>query len=108
MFWPTSIVYNNDLKKTYSLFTYEGCSSVEVAKEVIKSWRENEKLLVLCAYVTDDNNNVLYLENNVNAFGDVTYNEHLLEEAYDILKGMGINDGMGIIDFEGGIHEKIK
>ena len=106
MFWPTSIVYNNDLKKTYSLFTYDGCSSVEAAKEVIKSWRENEKLLVLCAYVTDNNNNVLYLENNVNAFGDVTYNEHLLDEAFAKIKSF--EDGMGIIDFEGGIHEKIR
>lgn len=76
MYWANAVVLNINTNKVQSLFTYEGCMSLEEAKGIISSWKQNESIQVLCGYVKDDTTDqVVYLENNVNALGQVTYEE---------------------------------
>ena len=77
MYWPTAIVTNSPKEKPYTMFTSEGTFNIEESKKVISNWK-NEYKEVLCAYICDDSQNVVYLENNVDSFGHVyysTYNE---------------------------------
>ena len=76
MYWANAVVLNINTSKVQSLFTYEGCMSLEEAKGIISNWKQNESIQVLCGYVKDDTTDqVVYLENNVNALGQVTYEE---------------------------------
>ena len=76
MFWPMAIVSDPISKKTYSLHTYDGQITLEDAKKIINNWKLNDKLHILCAYITDDETKqVVYLENNVDTFGNVHYKE---------------------------------
>ena len=76
MYWANAVVLNINTNKVQSLFTYEGCMSLEEAKGIISNWKQNESIKVLCGYVKDDTTDqVVYLENNVNALGQVTYEE---------------------------------
>ena len=74
MFWPNAIVTDKASNKPYSLFTYEGCFSLEEATKVIDFWKQKEDLKVLCAYVQEETTrSIVYLENNVNSLGQVHY-----------------------------------
>ena len=64
---------DKDTNQIYSIHTNESSSSMEDAKELIDSLK-NDVSDVLCAYITsDDQESVIYLENNVDAFGQVHY-----------------------------------
>ena len=81
VFWPMAIVTDFHSKKSYSLNTYEGTFSIDEAKKVINTWKSDDKILVLCAYITDSNiNEVIYLENNVDAFGNIRYKNEQSDE----------------------------
>ena len=74
MYWANAIILNIDTNKVQSLFTYEGCMSVEEAKEIIGNWKQNGNIQVLCGYIKEDTTDqVVYLENNINALGQVSY-----------------------------------
>ena len=67
---------NTNSNKVQTLFTYEGCLSIEEAKTIINNWKQNENIKVLCGYIKDNiTDQVVYLENNVNALGQVSYKE---------------------------------
>lgn len=74
MFWANAIILNRNTNQLQSLFTYEGSITPEEAKTIIEKWKENENIQVVCAYIKDDNTDqVIYLENNVNVIGQISY-----------------------------------
>lgn len=73
MFSPNAIVTDNINIIPYSLFTYDSLATLEAAKNQIELWKKDKYIKVLCAYIQDDNKNIVYLENNVDAFGYVNY-----------------------------------
>lgn len=76
MYWANAVILNTSSNKVQSLFTYEGCTSLEEAKGIINSWKQNDSIQVLCGYVKEDTTDqIVYLENNVNALGQVSYEE---------------------------------
>ena len=75
MFWANAIVTDSNKNKPSSLFTTSGSSTIDEAKECIKKWKENESILVLCAYIQDDDKNTDYMENNVDFVGNIRYSE---------------------------------
>ena len=76
MYWANAVVLNPKSNQVQSLFTYEGCMSIEEAKTIINDWKKNPNIQVLCGYVKEDiTDQVVYLENNVNALGQVSYKE---------------------------------
>ena len=78
MFWPNAIVREENSKKTYSLFTYGGEFTVEEAKMTIDKWKSIDNIKVLCGYIQDsDTNSIVYLENNVDSFGNVKYENNV-------------------------------
>lgn len=80
MYWANAVILNTNSNQVQTLFTYEGNFSVEDAENVIKMWKQNDNIKVLCAYIKDDAGQVIYLENNVNALGIIEYKEDLTEE----------------------------
>lgn len=80
MYWANAVILNTNSNKVQSIFTYEGSFSIEEAKNVIKAWKQSDNIKVLCAYIKDDAEQVVYLENNVNALGHVEYEEDLTDE----------------------------
>lgn len=81
MYWANAIIYNQNTKQAHSLFTYEGVFSIDEAKETISTWKSDESIQVLCAYIKDETTDqIVYLENNVNAMGEVTYESKIEEE----------------------------
>ncbi len=75
MYWPMAII-DDKRNEPYTQFTYEGCVSIDDAKEVIEDRKSNDKQLVLLAYVTTDNHDeVVYIENNVDVYGTVHYQD---------------------------------
>ena len=64
---------DKDTNQIYSIHTNESSSSMEDAKTLIDSLK-NDVSDVLCAYITsDDQETIIYLENNVDAVGQVHY-----------------------------------
>lgn len=75
LFWPTAVVFDKHERKVYSLYATTGSSTLEEAKEYIKGLKnDNDRYSVLCAYVdTGKIDDVVYLENNIDALGYVRY-----------------------------------
>lgn len=80
MYWANAIILNTNTNQVETIFTYKGDFSIEDAENVIKMWKQNDNIKVLCAYIKDDTGQVIYLENNVNALGIIEYKEDLTEE----------------------------
>ena len=77
MFWANAVVLNEKSNKVYSLSTYEGSDSLGDAKSVIDEWKKIDSRKVLCAYVTGDTSQeILYLENNIDSFGNIRYTDN--------------------------------
>ena len=79
MFWPNAIVTDSNKNNPSSLFTTTGSNTVDEAKECIKKWKNNENLLVLCAYIQDDDKKTVYMENNIDFVGNIRYSEEIKE-----------------------------
>ena len=76
MYWANAVILNTNSNQVQSLFTYEGCVSLEEAKSIINNWKQNENIQVLCGYIKDETTDqIVYLENNVNALGQISYEE---------------------------------
>lgn len=73
LYWPMGIV-RYGIVPPYTAFTSHGFDTIEEAQDVIDKWKETPRLNVLCAYIHDDDQNIVYLENNVNTVGDIEYN----------------------------------
>ena len=44
MYWANAVVLNTNSNKVQTLFTYEGCMSIEEAKTIINNWKQNENI----------------------------------------------------------------
>lgn len=64
MFWPTAIVKEEN-GKVYSMYTYESLSKYEDAKVYFRCLEKHLGVEILFSYIQDNDNNVIYLENNV-------------------------------------------
>ena len=81
MFWPNAIAIRTDKGKPFSLFTQDSAFTIEEAKEIIEEWKSMQDIEILCAFIKDETENkIVYLENNVDAFGNVNYNKTSAEE----------------------------
>ena len=90
LYWPMALVSDPISGKPETVFTYEGCLTIEDAKKQIELWKGMKDSLVYFAYIHDDNEHIVYYENNVSTFGLVKYkseNKHDFSEEINNNKG---------------------
>ncbi len=74
MYWPMAIMKNPLSEKIESAFTYDGAISIDEAMHQIELWKNTPGSQVYFAYITGDNGEIVYYENNLGPFGKVDYN----------------------------------
>ena len=73
MYWPTAIITDDNSLNPRSIYKRQGTFTIAASKAIIEDWKSNNYIHVLCAYVTDDVDNVVYMENNIDVLGNVRY-----------------------------------
>ena len=71
LYWPMAIAKGPE--RMVTLFTNEGYLAMEEAKGCIEAWKKDNELEVYFAYVHDNDNHIIYYENNMDYMGKVNY-----------------------------------
>ena len=77
-YYPYFLIKNID-GNVWSMFTIMGFRHLQYTKSTIDIYKQHDDVAVLLAYVIKDNN-IVYFENNVDAFGHIRYNSQESEE----------------------------
>lgn len=93
MYWPMAIARSSISEKTKSIYSYGGFVNIEDAKKQIEFWKDIQGYIIYFAYIHDDNNHIVYYENNVNSLGFVNYKNavknDIFEESCESIKRNG-------------------
>ena len=74
MYWPMAIMKDPLSERIESAYTYDVANNIDEAKHQIELWKNTPGSLVYFAYITGDNGDIVYYENNLRPFGIVDYN----------------------------------